>query len=185
MHKRPFSLPKPLPRQTAVPHPTRPSSPKPAQPTCGATAKTIALPRPLCRKRLRQPCRTAAKQNRHLPTKARTEAQKRTNQSASILRRLANAATRFLICDTWRENKQTFPRQKLRQTKQAQEQTAVSKPTPQPFAKTCANLLRENQPRPLALTAPKTLKNDWIATRLTAGITRRTAKPTPSPSKTS
>jgi hypothetical protein len=101
--KRPFSLPKPLPRQTAVLQPTHRSSPKPAQPTCGATAKTIAVANSLGRKRLRQTCRTTAKQNRPLPTKACTEAPKRTQQPASTLRHLANPATRFLTCDTWRE----------------------------------------------------------------------------------
>lgn len=51
--------------------------------------------------------------------------------------------------------------------------TAVSLPTPQPLAKTCTNLLREIQPRPLAFTASKTLKNDWITARLTPAVHRR------------
>ena len=52
------------------------------------------------RKRLRQPCQAGAKQNRPLPTKVRAEAQKRSNQPASTLRRLASTATKRKMTQT-------------------------------------------------------------------------------------
>jgi hypothetical protein len=113
MHKRPF------PFQNLYhdkrPFPTNaPKFPKTCPTHLRRNRQNRCRCQPACRKRVRQPCRATAKQNRPLPTKARAETQKRSNQTALTLRHLAKPATRFLTCDTWPENQPTFPHQQIR-----------------------------------------------------------------------
>jgi hypothetical protein len=128
--KTAVSLPIPQPHQTAVPHPTRPSSPKPNQPTCATTDKTAAVANPLCRKRLRQLCPTAAKQNRPSPAKACATAQTLTNQPASTFRRLTNTATRHKMTQTSWLNRVGVRFPKLTPCPNAQQESGLLPPKP-------------------------------------------------------
>ena len=117
--------------------PTRPNSPQTPQPTCGTTAKTVALAKPFCQQHLCQPCRATAKQNRPLPTKTCTAAQTLTNQPASTFHRLANPTTRRRITQNSWLNRVGFCFPKLTPCQNAQREASFH----------CPSLLRSAKPQ--------------------------------------
>lgn len=158
--QRPFSLPNPPPRQTAVPQPTRPIPQNlPNQPAA-------QLPNPLpLPNRLTKNVRT--KPAGQSPNKTCAAAQTLTSQPASTFGRLANTATRRKMTQNARLNRVGFCFPKLTPCQNAQRKAGFCCPSPLPFSKTSKCVYHESQPAFWKRTETQTLKNRLVADRLT------------------